>query len=438
MTKLTDLKGIGPKKEAALLSAGITSLVDLVQYLPRKYQDRTQFKKIKEIRADEEVHTVAKVMEINLSGRKWNQKLNIVVEDSTGSLQLVYFNGAFFWKNKYIIGQTIQIWGTAKYYGVLQIAHPDIVVLKSNEKPKGSILPLYPLTESMTSSLVNHSLIQKLIAQALTKIKIEDPCESVIQSQIKLPSLHDSYEALHFPSSFSEIDHHYENLKTRELWPLCKNLEKSRLLRVANGVSHIGKGNLKNKILKNIPFGLTDGQLQAVGEIEESLASKDQLNGMLQGDVGSGKTVVSVIAAAQVLGDGVQIAVLLPTEILAQQQFEVFLKFFKGLKIKSISIQISLLLGSTSKEERNRIKNDLESGSLNILIGTHVLFSPDIQYKNLGFIIIDEQHRFGVDQRDKMLKKGEFPDLLYMTATPIPRTLTQSLYGDFTHFVLKR
>jgi len=432
MSELSRLSGIGKKREQILIDAGIKSLRALVYYLPRRYVDRTKISQIRQVRKDEDANLCVNVTDSSMLGGGRKTRLVVNVSDGSGTMELVFFNGAKFWEKRFSTGQRLQVCGMVTVFRYPQIVHPDVTFLKDGEDPKGSILPVYPLTEAMTNSRVEHKFIQRIALEALEKYSFSDPLPSGTRDAFGLGSEPEILKRLHAPESMAAIPSGMRQIKIRELIPVCIRMEESKRERAKKGRSLIGTGELADMIKSSLSFELTKGQKESINNIIKALERPEQVHGLLEGDVGSGKTLTALLACTPALESNNQIAVMVPTEILAQQQF----KSISSL-VKNTGIRTALLLGSTSATDRKEILDDLKNGEIHILIGTHVLYSADVVYHKLGFVIIDEQHRYGVHQREALISKGHDPDVLYMTATPIPRTLTHTLYGDLENFVLR-
>ncbi|MBF0433666.1 MAG: DEAD/DEAH box helicase, partial [Fibrobacteria bacterium] len=431
-SELGKITGIGVKRQKILAEAGILTLKDLVYYIPRKYIDRTVFSPISSLHPDKEANFIAEVADVVEKGGGRKKRLIVQVKDETGVIDLVYFNGVSFWAKRFTVGQRLSVYGIPGCFQILQIVHPQLEFLKKDEKPVGKIVPFYPLTEGMQNARVEHKFIQKAVLEALDKVGFTEkiPAE-LLRNQGLLPEAK-LLRSLHDPDNIQQIPLLHEQLKWRELFPLCMRMEKSILLRKERGQAYIASGGLAKQLEDKLPFRLTPGQIDCIRDINKFLIKPSQFFGILQGDVGSGKTLVAVTTALSVVEAGYQVAIMAPTEILALQQKESIQKL-----LTPFGIPVALLTGSTGHSERIVVLKQLETGGISVIIGTHALYSKDVKYKNLGYIIIDEQHRYGVAQRGALIKKGKDPDVLYMSATPIPRTLTQTIYGDMENFILR-
>ncbi len=413
----------------------MATALDVICHIPRRYQDRSQIKKVIDLEEEGEYQFILEVTEVDFQAYGKRPRLIIHAGDDSGELEILFFQGLSFWKNRFKEGQRLSVWGNAKFFYKWQLVHPEIQILKKNEKPDLRIYPIYPLTESMKEARVEHKFLQKLALNILEEYAPQENLPSSVVSEYQIQPEKTNYVTMHSPQTLSEVETHLNHLKIRELWPFCLELEKKKKQREGKGMSLKPEGKLKANIEKNLGFDLTQSQKEAILGISKCMESKSPMLALLQGDVGSGKTVVYMMAASLAVESDFQCAVLLPTEILAQQHFENFKKAFSQSEVK-----IGLLTGNVPQSERTAILKKLEAGGIHILLGTHALYSQDVAYKNLALVIVDEQHRFGVEQREKLETPNpntkKIPHVLYVSATPIPRTLTQSLYGDFSVFSL--
>ncbi|MEO7424081.1 MAG: ATP-dependent DNA helicase RecG [Fibrobacteria bacterium] len=429
MSDLSRLTGVGPKRVKILAEAGINTLRDLVYHLPRRYIDRTKFTPIAELAVGKDAIFPCTVRSIAMA----QMRMMVTVEDGTGTAELVFFNGVQFLRNRFAEGQRMLIAGVpGSFRDQLQMVHPEFQAIKEGQEIKGEVLPRYPLTMDMSEAHVEHKFLQKIALEALQGFSFSDALAETHRRDLALLPEADLLRSLHKPASAEEIPALRRQLKVRELLPLSLRLEAVKLERRKVGSAWPVSEKLQNQLGAGLPFTLTAGQAEAVAEISAFQSSPGQFCGLLMGDVGSGKTVVAMLAAANVLEAGGQVALMAPTEILANQHHETLAPF-----LAKAGIRAGLLTGDTPKPERETLVSDLASGALNFVVGTHALYSGDVKFKRLGLAIIDEQHRFGVQQRLALSAKGGHPDILYMSATPIPRTLAQTVFGDLENFVLK-
>lgn len=433
-TPVEYLKGVGPQR-AALLNKelNIFTYGDLIQHYPFRYEDRTRFYSIREVNADMPyVQLKGKLTSKEIVGGGPKRRMVCELDDGTGTIELVWFQGISWIADKLSVGVEYIVFGKpAKFGSHYSMAHPEIdVVTPGSEKP-GVLHPVYPLTERLRlkriDSKVISRLVRDLIAQTAGKIRETLP-DSILRSE-KLMSKSESVVAIHFPPDHNALAEAQRRLKFEELFYIQLRLLKLKLVRKEKfrGLVFNDASLVTTFYNNHLPFKLTNAQKKVIHEIYADLKSGRQMNRLLQGDVGSGKTIVGFICMLLVVGSESQCALMAPTEILAQQHFQNLSKF-----AAMMDLPIGLLTGSTRKKERAVIHEALRSGELKVLIGTHALLEEEVQFQRLGLAIIDEQHRFGVSQRSKLWQKNEdvYPHVLVMTATPIPRTLAMTLYGD--------
>ncbi len=433
-TEIQFIPGVGPKR-AALLNKEIEvfTVGDLLRWYPYRYIDRTRFYYIHEIdNTLAFIQLKGKITAFETFGEGRKRRLVAHFTDGTGFIDLIWFQGIRFIEGKYKLNQEYIVFGKPNLFnGKWNIAHPEIdPFLNDSDLPQG-LMAMYSTTEKMKNHYLNSKAIQKIIENAFGLIKTELP-ESLSSDVIKeanLISFHDAVENIHFPESPTKLRNAQYRLKFEELFYIQLSLVRyasDRKEKLNGFVFHRVGENLNNFYKKNLPFPLTNAQKRVVKEIRKDTASGKQMNRLLQGDVGSGKTLVAIMCMLIALDNGFQACLMAPTEILAYQHFETFTKMLSG-----INLRVELLTGSTRKKEREKLHAELKSGEINILIGTHALIEDVVQFNNLGFVVIDEQHRFGVAQRAKLWSKNiKPPHVLVMTATPIPRTLAMTVYGD--------
>ncbi len=428
VSDMSRLEGVGPKRKKLLAEAGIHTLRDLVYHLPRRYIDRTQFTPIGQLEVGKDAIFPAKVISLSII----QTRMVVEVEDETGTLELLFFNGVQFLRNRFHEGQRILVAGVPSFFRDMQIVHPEWEVLAEGQEVKGSILSRYPLTMDMAAGHVEHKFLQRICLSALDQFTFTDAIPEKERKDLGLIAEADLLRGLHQPQSMDSIPNLRRQLKIRELLPLSMRLEALKRERLKVGRAWPNSRHLAKTLLAGFPFSLTAGQLEAVEKISEGQAQASQFCGLLQGDVGSGKTVVALLAAANVLEAGGQVSLLAPTEILAIQHMQTLSPW-----LAAAGIPCGLLTGDTGKTEREEMLKKLASGELTFIMGTHALFSAGVQFRDLGLVLIDEQHRFGVQQRQAIVAKGNDPDILYMSATPIPRTLAHTVFGDLESLVLK-
>jgi ATP-dependent DNA helicase RecG len=434
-TNITYLTGVGPKR-AELLSKelNINTFRDLLYYFPYKYIDRTRFYKISELDPDLPLVQIKGVIKgYSTEGHGTGKRLVADFRDDSGSIKLVWFKGAKWITGSYPPDVEFIVFGKPGVFnGVVNIIHPEIEASeKAAQRISSALQAQYSTTEKLKNQFMTSKTISKLIGNLLKQIKFRIPetLPGYIVSGYHLMELHDSLHKIHFPSNQGEMEKSRYRLKFEELFYIELNLLrfKTNRSRKYKGFVFSSVGNFFNSFYyNNLPFSLTEAQKKVMKEIRRDLGSGKQMNRLLQGDVGSGKTLVALMSMLIAIDNGYQACLMAPTEILANQHYETICKMVQGL-----SINVSLLTGSSKRSLRKTIDETLQDSSLNILIGTHALIEENVRFSNLGLVIIDEQHRFGVAQRARLWEKSlNPPHVLVMTATPIPRTLAMTLYGD--------
>lgn len=433
----TDIKfipGVGPKRAETLnKEIDVFTLGDLLRWYPYRYIDRTRIYYVHEVDSSVAyIQLKGKITAFEIFGEGRKKRLVGHFTDGTGFIDLVWFQGIRYIENSIKVGQEYIVFGKPSKFGnKYNIAHPDIDPLNNEGDTPTGFMAMYNTTEKMKYSYLNSKAMQKIIASAFEMIKeplIETLSSDVIESA-GLISYHEAIENVHFPKSPILLREAEYRLKFEELFYIQLSIVRYASDRKAklNGFFFNKIGSFLNTFYKKyLPFPLTGAQKRVVREIRQDTATGKQMNRLLQGDVGSGKTLVALMCMLIALDNGFQACLMAPTEILATQHFETFKEM-----IGKMGVEVDLLTGSTKKKDREEIHQNLISGKTNILIGTHALLEDVVQFNNLGFVVIDEQHRFGVAQRAKLWAKNEHPPhVLVMTATPIPRTLAMTVYGD--------
>ena len=434
-SNITYLHGVGPKR-AEILSKelNINTFRDLLYYFPYKYIDRTRFYKISELDQDLQFVQIKGIIKgYYTEGRGNGKRLVADFADETGTIKLVWFKGLKWVTGSYPAGKEFIVFGKPGVFNnMINIVHPEIeAVEKKEERLNSALQAQYSTTERLKNSFINSKTISKLMGTLLKQInfRLPETLPPYLTSKYKLIHLHDALQIIHFPSNTSDLEKARYRLKFEELFYIQLNLLRYKTIRneQVKGFIFSSVGNNFNTFyFKNLPFQLTEAQKRVIKEIRKDIGSGKQMNRLLQGDVGSGKTLVALMGMLIAIDNGYQSCLMAPTEILAGQHFQTISKLLEG-----IDINVKLLTGSTKKSERNSIDKSLLDGSLHILVGTHALIEENVRFSNLGLVIIDEQHRFGVAQRARLWQKSTTPPhILVMTATPIPRTLAMTLYGD--------
>ena len=434
-TPIDYLKGVGPNRAKLLKKElKIYTFQDLLSFFPYRYIDKTKYHKIEEINnIKSEIQIIAKIVDIYETGAPRKKRLIAKVQDDTGILELVWFKSHKWIKENITLNKNYIIYGKPNLYkGIYNIPHPELELYKKeNIKIRTSLYAVYPSTEKLLQYGITNKVISKIIRDLLVEIKSKfiETLPNNILEEYKLIDKNSAIINIHIPKSNDILTKAIRRLKFEELFYLQLQLFKKNISRKEKikGYNFKKVGDFFNLFYKNhLKFNLTNAQKRVLKEIRNDLGSNAQMNRLLQGDVGSGKTIIAFMTALIAIDNEFQVCIMAPTEILSVQHFN----NFKDI-CKLLNINVKLLTGSTKTLERKRIHKELESGELNLLIGTHALIEDKVRFKNLGIAIIDEQHKFGVAQRSKLWKKNILPPhILIMTATPIPRTLAMSAYGD--------
>ena len=434
-TPIDYLKGVGPNRADLLRKElGIHTYQDLINLFPNRYIDRTQYYKINQLqRNNADVQVIGEITNLKDVGEGRAKRLVATFKDDTGVMELVWFRGQKWIRESIKLGKPYVIFGKTNWFnGVFNMPHPEMEFLEEHEKNlRSAMQPVYPSTEKLSNKGITNRVISKIMQQLFLETKgnfSESLSENVI-SELKLISKSEALFNIHFPKNQELLSRAQFRLKFEEfffiqLQLIIKNLIHKSKIKGFN-FEHVGN-NFNTFFKEHLPFELTNAQKRVLKEIRADLGSNAQMNRLLQGDVGSGKTIVALMSMLIALDNGFQACLMAPTEILSVQHYNSLIELCNKL-----NISIKLLTGSSNTSERKEIHKMLENGELQILIGTHALLEDKVKFKNLGLAIIDEQHRFGVAQRSKLWRKNDTPPhILIMTATPIPRTLAMSVYGD--------
>jgi len=436
-TPIEYLKGVGLNRAEVLKKElQIATFEDLLRHFPYKYIDRTRFYKIREIEPElPHVQVIVRLTSREILGERHTKRLVFQAQDDTGVMELVWFQGIKWIEKNLVPGKAYIIFGKPGFFnGKAQMAHPEIELYAPEilqRKGNLTLQPAYNSTEKLKQFTLDSKGIQKLVALLLEQFAkdIHENLPLYIINRFKLISRAEAYRNIHFPEDAATLNEARHRLKFEELFLLQLKLLKTKLHRTQKFKGNIfgTVGNYFNEFYHHkLPFELTNSQKRVLKEIRQDTQRGVQMNRLLQGDVGSGKTVVALMGMLIAIDNGFQTCIMAPTEILANQHYQTI----KNL-VGDDFVEVALLTGSTKKKARNVLHERLESGDLKILIGTHALIEDKVQYKNLGLVVIDEQHRFGVEQRARLWRKNNIPPhILVMTATPIPRTLAMTLYGD--------
>lgn len=435
-TPIEYLKGIGPQRADVLKKElGIFTSRDLITYYPFRYVDRTEFHTVRSISDDQTAVQLRGVIEsMEVTGLKQAKRLKVLFRDNTGIMELVWFKGYNWMAQKLKLGVEYIVYGKPSFFnGKYNIAHPDIeesaTVIQSQQS---AFQPVYNSTEKLKFKGLDSEGIRKAIKAMIGNLQpqhIEESLGAEVMEDHKLISRYQAFKQIHLPENAEQLKRAEFRIKFDELFYIQLRLLKLNKIRATTiqGFVFPKVGEQFNDFFSNhLPFELTNAQKRVLKEIRLDMGSGRQMNRLVQGDVGSGKTLVALMSMLLAIDNNFQACLMAPTEILAQQHFETFKSF-----LKNSTIEVALLTGSTKTKERRQIHARLLSGDIKILIGTHALIEDIVQFANLGLVVIDEQHRFGVAQRARLMAKNTSPPhMLIMTATPIPRTLAMTLYGD--------
>jgi len=434
-TSITYLKGVGEVKAGLLQrELNIFTFNDLLHYYPFRYVDKSKFHTISEVNSDTTYYQIkGKIGHVQLIGQKRAQRITANLTDATGTIELVWFKGIKWIKDYIKPGNEYIVFGKPNFFNrSFNIPHPEIEeITTENIEGSGILEPVYSTTEKLKVAFLDSKGIRKLTTQLLIKLagEIDEVFSEEVLKFTKVSSREEAFKNIHFPDSTINLNKAQNRLILEEFFFFNLKILYGKSCRdsTIKGFEFVNVGNyLHNFYKNNLPFELTEAQKNVIKEMRRDMALGKQMNRLLQGDVGSGKTLVALMLMLIAADNGFQSCIMAPTEILAQQHFNTFIKMTEGL-----GIHTALLTGSTKKKERTLIHQELISGNINFLIGTHALIEDEVKFSNLGFVVIDEQHRFGVAQRARLWQKNiKPPHILVMTATPIPRTLAMTVYGD--------
>ncbi len=441
------LKSVGPKRAESFSKIGIKTIRDLLFYFPSRHLDRTTVLSAAKAYGylmngyEGELTVIGKVFEKEKKRFGKREILKVQFRDETGFFECVWFQGTKYFYSVFNEGDIFAVSSKPdkSKYGALQFVHPDFDRISEEEKSflhTGKIIPFYRIPKELKSGNIGDLSLRRIISLAVENYTnlVEETLPKEITNQNKLINLQEAIRNYHFPESTEKLNSAKRRFKFEEMF----YLELLVALRKQNYQSKLtgNKMSIKTDLVKNflitLPFELTKAQLKVLGEIKNDLLSEKPMNRLLQGDVGSGKTVVSLIAILIAVDNGYQSAIMAPTEILADQHAKNISTMMQKLHklFPEREIKVSLLLGGQKKSEREKRLQQIELQEADIIVGTHALFEEKVNYKNLGLVVIDEQHRFGVRQRAKLQSKGKTPEVLVMSATPIPRTISMTIYGD--------
>lgn len=428
---LLTIKGVGPGRVKQLNKLGITDVSSLLTYFPRTYEDRSVSYLIGVLKQGAVGATEGTVLNVQeKKPRRGLSILEIFIGDATGRLKIVLFNQGYK-KNFYKVGQRLHVYGKVEFaYGSLQMNTPHIEMLREGQVAEAGIVPVYPLVDGVSQFVIRHAVSNWFAANdALPELLPPD-----ITKEHNFMTRYEAFKEMHNPLTVERYGLARKQLAYEELFIMQAGLLLLREREQAEiGIKMQPDGDLVPAFLKELPFALTGDQRKAFNEIANDMQEERPMRRLLQGDVGSGKTVVGALSLLKAVENGYQGALMAPTEILAQQHYEGLTDLMAGLG----RVKLALLTGSTKPGERQIIYEGLADGTIDIVIGTHALIQEQVEFKKLALVIIDEQHRFGVEQRATLQRKGHHPHMLVMTATPIPRTMTLSIYGDLEVSLIK-
>ena len=425
------VKGVGPRKAEVLGRHNLHTVRDLLSYFPRQYLDRTNVVPIARVQVDQPVTIIGMVKAHGiLHGRR--RRYEVILEDDSGAISLMWFAGVKYWERLFKKGQMFAATGTVSYFMGYQMIHPDLERLDDDSSQMvhaGRIIPVYPQTAELSKAGLSSKSLRRItsfIFDHLTE-PIPDHLPPTVRGQSQLVDLHTAIKKIHYPDDREQLETCRRRLAFDELLGFLFLVfrRKAQKERAVKDHRYQPPGEMLTKFKNELPFELTTGQKKVIREIFADLQSKHPMARMLQGDVGCGKTVVAIASTLYVAENGLQTAFMAPTEILAEQHFRTW-----GPVLEKLGFRCALLTSSLKPSVKKKVASECAQGSLHVLFGTHALIYDYVTFDNLGLVIIDEQHRFGVEQRSKLHAKGDNPDLLIMTATPIPRTLALTMYGD--------
>lgn len=429
------LKGVGPKRSALLSELGVENIYDLLYYLPSRYEDRSSFTPIQELKTGAKQAIKGVILTaVNRTTKSGGRVFQAALTDHTGIIHASWFNQPYL-KDQLLPGLEVVLYGKVERYDKLQIIQPEYELVKEGETDSinmGRIIPIYRLTEDIRQKYIR-TLTHEAVSEYLKSMPEAMP--TYIVASEHLVDIKFAISNIHFPSSFENLEKAYRRIVFDEFFTLQLALAlKKRIARspAGAGLTRYVAGELVSSFKKSLPFELTMAQRKAADDIERDMSSGRVMNRLLEGDVGSGKTVVAAYALVLTIGSGFQAAIMAPTEVLARQHFIVLSEMLMPL-----GISVALVVGGISEDEKNKIYSDISSGETDIVVGTHAILEKGVQFKNLGLAIVDEQHKFGVTQKAALKSKGRAAHILVMTATPIPRTLALTVYGDLDISVIR-
>ncbi len=429
--ELQYIKGIGPRRAEVLAKNHIKSKYDLFNYFPRKYVDRSRIVKLQDLHPEHEVTVIGKVEAAGMR-RARKTMFYIVISDGSGLLEAVWFNAANYFKNVFKVGEWVSLSGKVNFYRGFQLVHPDYDKLGEGEVDNlfntGKIIPFYPENESFKKALITSNTFRKIFYHLRDDFdEINEFFPKSLMQKRRFQKRSEAYRQIHLPENDNQLEQAIYRFKYEDFYflQMMLALQKAHVKTSTQGIAFTNKSKRLEQLYKDLPFELTGAQKKVIREIRQDMYGSEPMNRLLQGDVGSGKTLVAVMAILLAVDNGYQAALMVPTEILAEQHY-----FNISEMLQPLNVRVSLLTGSTTAKQRRQLREELSADEPHVVIGTHALIQDAVGFENLGLIIIDEQHRFGVMQRGRLIEKGIHADVLVMTATPIPRTLALTVYGS--------
>ncbi len=433
-SELQFLKGIGPKRAGVLAKEGIDNLYDLLYHFPHRYLDRSRILKIVDLNSrlkGEEVTIVGKVISGEYIQRR-TRYYQVLVSDETDTMKCTWFHGAKYIKKVMTPGSKVAFSGKLDFYGGPQFVHPDYDKLDNEEYHTfntARIIPLYPSSAKMKKRGLDARGLRRIMDNLFQQyhFTLKEILPQHLLEIYKILPINDAIRQIHFPENSRLLERAQTRFKFEELFymQLLMAVKAKGIKSIHKKFTYKSPGEKLTQIYEKLPFDLTEAQKRVIKEIWQDMKAPEVMNRLLQGDVGSGKTVVAILVASIAISSGFQAAVMAPTEILARQHYKTLRELGEPA-----GINVSLLIGGQRKKERERILADIEAGHCHLIVGTHALIQDTVVMNKLALVVIDEQHRFGVEQRGKIIKKGMNPDVLVMTATPIPRTMSMTVFGD--------
>ncbi|MCB9058889.1 MAG: ATP-dependent DNA helicase RecG [Calditrichae bacterium] len=430
--ELQYLKGIGPKRAQIMEDAGLKSVKDLLSYFPRRYVDRSNIVPLNKLQDEQEVTVIGRVEATGVRrGRR--PMFYITITDGKGLLEGIWFNSVSYFTKIFKIGEWVALSGKLSYYHGYQLTHPDYDKLGDGDfesmQNTGRIIPFYSISETLKKAGINSNTFRKIFTQIFEKFPhfYSEYLPESIKNSYRFTELNQAYREMHLPSDQDLLKYSIGRFIYEEFFflQLLFALQRKHMQEKPKGIAFVKGSPLLEALYKVLPFEMTAAQKKVVREIRKDMKSDAPMNRLLQGDVGAGKTLVAIMAALICIDNGYQAALMVPTEILAEQHFSNL-----GRLLNPLGVDVMLLTGSSNPKEREIILEKIRQSKKSVIVGTHALFQNTVEFTNLGLVIIDEQHRFGVMQRGALISKGAEPDVLVMTATPIPRTLAMTAYGS--------